>query len=92
MPFENRVDSFDLLGEHLWEAMEKSVTAVDDVDTIIDIMLQISGKINQNLHTIITHWNLYNFRFNLRNVSRYENCRKCITANWKSIDINSYDL
>lgn len=49
MPFENRVDSFDLLGEHLWETIEQSIIAVDDVDTIKDIMLQISGKIGQNL-------------------------------------------
>ncbi|XP_031637435.1 apyrase-like [Contarinia nasturtii] len=42
-PFNNRVDSFDLLGQYIWDAIEYSSTNIHDKNTNEKHMLQISG-------------------------------------------------
>lgn len=44
LPFSNIVSSFDLLGRHLWNAMEYSVTEINNANTHLKHFLQVSGK------------------------------------------------
>lgn len=48
LPFGNRVDSFELQGIHIWNAMERSVTEINKIHTNLDYMLHISGLIKKS--------------------------------------------
>lgn len=44
VPFNNRVESFDILGRHIWDALEISANEINDENTNLKQFLQISGK------------------------------------------------
>lgn len=44
VPFNNRVESFDILGQYIWDALEISANEINDESTNLKQFLQISGK------------------------------------------------
>lgn len=67
LPFGNRVDSFEMQGKYIWEAMERSVTELNRIHTNLDHMLHVSGThFKSQTKGIIKKVNGYKSKFKIQ--------------------------
>ncbi|XP_055326816.1 apyrase-like isoform X2 [Sitodiplosis mosellana] len=79
VPFHNRVDSFDLLGRYIWEALEYSSNEVNNENTHLKQFLQISG-----LRLVVNATQPKGHRV----VAIEILCEECTPVEYKPIDLN----
>lgn len=89
LPFGNRVDSFEMQGKYIWEAMERSVTELNRIHTNLDHMLHVSGTHfkSQTKSKIYTE-----IKVNLKYKFRYENGCKSNSTDWSTYYIDSNSM
>lgn len=79
LPFNNRVDSFDLLGRYIWEALEYSSIEINNPSTHLKQFLQISGKpLKFLMKSMYQSKNLC--LIDKQIISRFEICGECYST------------
>lgn len=99
LPFNNRVDSFDLLGQYIWEALEYSSNTMDENSTRFRHNLQISG-VNIKINNFFEYLNKTSIATGMqvvingtqpkghRVVSVEILCAECTPIEYKPIDLD----